>query len=291
MKILVTGASGFIGSHLIKRLEEKRYDIVCVSRKKRCPARTILADITKKSQMRKLPKDVDCIFHLAAYVPKREAKAESFRSDQANSLATLNLLEYAKSSKIKKFIYSSTKSVYGAPLYLPVDERHPVNPDNFYAASKYGGELLCRAFAFNYNLNIVILRLAYVYGWGMRKSTVLHKFVTNALRGENLVLVNGGKDILDLVYIDDVVNALLLATKVRSGVYNIGGGKPVSVQKLAKTILKITGGKGELQTKGKVREKQGLYLSIEKTQKELDYFPQVSLEKGLRKYIKVLKRK
>jgi UDP-glucose 4-epimerase len=289
MKVLVTGATGFIGKHLVQKLMEKEEEVLCVSRQTSRLPHTVYADLTKKKDLDRLPSDVDCIFHLAAYAPIPDTEDDPSLHLFNNTLATLNILEYAKERGIENVIYASTMMVYGKPQYLPIDEAHPVTPNTFYGASKYGGEILCNIAREKYCINTVNLRLNYVYGPYMSPNTVIHKFLTKSLEAKTIEVFNGGQDTFDFIYVGDVVQACLKSIG-KKGTFNIGSGIPNNIIDLAEIIVDSTGSNSEIvifeqESDQEVRQ---IFCSIEKAQIELGYRVNYPLEEGIKSYINFL---
>lgn len=287
MKILVTGASGFLGRHLVKQLLEKGHEVICISRKTQCLSQTIYTDIKNRYNMKKLPYDVDCIFHLAASVFPN-TKDDPRLNILANSLATLNLLHYAHKNDVKRFIYASTVEVYGSHVnYLPIDEKHPVFPDRFYGASKYGGEIFCNVYKETYNVDIVILRFAYIYGIGMNQNLVVPLFLNNAINGNNLTLFDGGMDTYDFIYVSDAVQACLKALTRGSEIYNIASGTETSIRDLAKTVIDVTKSRSKSiykKSDKSVISTKRFYFDIAKARNELKFTVNYPLIKGIQEF-------
>ena len=298
MNILVTGATGFIGSHLCKQLIQRGHHVFAVSHSGRTHnIKSLLqckefhletGDIRDIDMMRNMVKNnrVKAIFHLAAQLPDDKDPENHFVYFDTNARATLNVLDAAYLNDVDKFTYSSTLSVYfEPPQYLPVDERHPVQPSAIYGVAKLAGELCCNLYS--RAMNIVVLRYSGVYGRGERESNALLTFINQALTNRPITIHGDGTQTSDFVYIDDVVQGTLLAwEKNKPGVYNIGSGEEISIRELAKRIINITNSKSEVVLTGKDTERPfRFFLDITKAQKGLGYSPR-SFDEGLRTYLK-----
>jgi len=232
-RILVTGANGFIGSHLYKGLAQKGYDVFDLGK----------ADIRNFKEVLKIFKKYKPygVFHLAAVLPPA-GNNEFF---DVNVKGTFNLLEACRLCNVKKFIYSSTMNVYGDVKYLPVDEKHPTNASNFYGLSKFLGEELIKL----YDFDSVILRYSGVYGMGKEQGAVAN-FIKNAKIDKPLTITHNIS--WDIIYIKDVVEANIRAFEkagqLKSEIINIGTGKEINIHNLAKKIIEITDSKSKIRS-------------------------------------------
>lgn len=274
MKVLITGANGFIGSSLVGQLKSEGYEVV-----------EFKGDITVKEQVEDFfqAHPVEGIFHVAALLPGKELRPADFLD--VNVKGTLHILEACLRHGIKKIVYSSSMSVYGHSIqYLPVDEKHPTSPYDFYSLSKLQGEEVCRLYARNHGLHIAILRYSGVYG-PRKKDGAVATFFQKASENKSLEIT--GDTRWDIVYVKDVARANLLAMQkldsVREMIVNIGSGEETSVRSLAEKIVQITGSKSSIQTK----ESEGnefRFVYDMKTAKELLNFTPLGVEEGLRAY-------
>jgi UDP-glucose 4-epimerase len=248
--VLITGGAGFIGSYLageIIRTGAAKVRIIDNLHRGNIEKLRALGDIEVKvadirddNALRTMVKDCDVVFHLAAQANVIGAAQDSDYSIRTNVLGTYGVLAAARAAGVRRLVFTSSREVYGDPLNVPVREDAPLLPKNLYGASKCAGEAYCLAMRV-YGLETVILRLANVYGPGDR-DRVIPIFVENALTGAPLVLY-GGKQMVDFVWIGDVVNALIGAgfgDFIRTPV-NIGSGVGITVHELALRIISATG--------------------------------------------------
>jgi UDP-glucose 4-epimerase len=292
MKVLVTGASGFIGKHLVRKLLDRGDEVLCVSREAKCPSQTFNVNLSNARDLDKLPSDIDCIFHLAAYAPIPCEEGDPRVHLLNNTLATLNIIEYSRERGIENIVYASTMMVYGKPQYLPIDEAHPVSPNTFYGASKYAGEILCNTAREKYNMNTVSLRLNYIYGPYMSPNTVIRKFLDRSLEGKDLEVFNGGRDAFDFVFVTDVVQACLKSMGKR-GTFNIGSGVLNNIFDLAEIIVEASESKSKIvvfEKKSDYEIKQ-ISCSTHKAQTELGYSVDYPLKRGIKSYIEFIKER
>ncbi|MBI4303749.1 MAG: NAD-dependent epimerase/dehydratase family protein [Chloroflexi bacterium] len=292
-RLLVTGATGFIGSHLCFELVQRGFQVwgLCCSGEPK-GLRALIAqpnfhllqqDIRDAVTLQQLLTDTstEVIFHLAAQLPCAEDQLDPCCSLDINGQGTLNLLRAAKLAGVKKFIYSSTIDVYTEPpVYLPVDERHPTRPSTAYGIGKLEGELY--AGLYSQTMQSTVLRYSIVYGHGGKQGGAVNRFVRLALGGEPLTVYGGGAQSNDFVYVGDVVKANMLALQSEGpGIYNIGSGQETSIRELAQTIIKLTGSRSELVLTGVESNRPFRFsLDISQAQRELGYEPR-ALEEGM----------
>ncbi len=295
MRALVTGSTGFIGSHLVTELRARGWDLVCLTpRAVNCDDLSIvclIADLLDLNTLDLDPKQVgpvDTIFHFAAMLPHvGSGSAISFL--QANAVATLRLLELAERLDVKAFVYASGVSVIGEPQELPITEDHSVTPLQPYILGKLCGELACEMVRLTQGRRITSLRITSPYGIGMLNTSVLPRFVQQGLSSENISWYGSGERTQDFVHVKDVVAACLLAASTSSpGVYNIGSGISTSMKKLAELILTLI---PESRSQALPADKPDLQencrweVDIAKAYNNLNYHPTVRLEDGVREYI------
>lgn len=260
--VLVTGGLGFIGSNLAVRLVELGARVLVVdSSRPGCGANRynlapvaehlclVPQDIAEASEFADLLRQCDVIFNLAGEVSHIHSMMAPERDLEINTAAQLRFLETVRKERPGvRVVYAGTRQVYGAPQYLPVDEQHPVEPVDYNGVHKYAAGqyhlMLSRLGA----LDAVVLRLTNVYGPRMALHIpcqgVLSAFLRRALLGEDLEVYDGGEQVRDPVYVDDVVEAFLLAgsaPSLRCRTYNIGGPEALALRQIAETIAQLAG--------------------------------------------------
>ncbi|MDP3947250.1 MAG: NAD-dependent epimerase/dehydratase family protein [bacterium] len=301
--VLVTGASGFIGSHLCEELIRKNYAVFALTRSQGggnlrfLPASKRLhvrkGSITDFNFLNKVIKTnkIGAVFHLAAALPNAADLEDPLPGFISNAEGTLQVLRAAAANRVKKFIYASTMSVYAEPpSRLPVREEHPLAPSTIYSVGKLAGELLCNAYASR--MQITVLRYGGAYGPHQPDTKVIPRFVTQARAGQQLTILGSGRQTTDFVYVGDIVNGTIRALlKNRPGTYNLGGGKEHSVREVADLIIAMTGSRSSVASSGKGADRPfKFFLDITKARRNLGYSPR-SFEQGLRQYLRYLDTK
>jgi UDP-glucose 4-epimerase len=259
-RVLVTGGAGFIGSHLVDYLVEHGAAQVTilddlsrargqwlVERRNAPNIHFIEGDILDENQLEAALSGVQVVIHLAAVATVMNAVRDPVRAFAVNALATGQIALAAQRAGVRRFVFASSREVYGDPQTLPVTEDAPLAPKNVYGASKAAGEMFLSTIKPD-DLEVVIVRLANVYGPG-DTGRVIPIFITNVLQDKPLVLYGGGQS-LDLIWVGDVVESLVKAgfseTPVPEPV-NIGSGDTTPLKTLAERIIGLTNSKVEIQ--------------------------------------------
>lgn len=253
-KVVVTGGAGFIGSHLVDRLVRDgaaqvvivdnlfRGKVANLAQHEGNPALTFCqVDIRDEEAVRAAVAGAEVVYHLAAQSNVMGALGDIDYSFGTNVVGTFNVLKAARDGGVRRVVFSSSREVYGEAEYLPVDEDHPLNAKNSYGASKAAGEFYCRVFHSDFGLETAVLRLANVYG-PRDFGRVIPLWLGRAAAGENLI-VYGGKQVIDFVWIDTVVEALVRAAtaEVMGVPINVGSGRGTPILELAERILALFG--------------------------------------------------
>ena len=299
-KVLVTGGAGFIGSHTVDRLVKEGYEVRVLDdlttgkleniqgHLSSGKVELVKGDIRDLSTVKESLENIDTVIHFAALVSIPLSLKNPNLTFDINLLGTLNLLRSSVEKNINKFVFISSCAVCGDPKFLPVTEETPANPISPYAESKLIGERYCQGFSERELLKTVILRFFNVYGprQGMNDySGVITRFVNLAKNKSSLTIYGDGLQTRDFVNVADIAEAVLASTKssCASGVFNVGSGKPTTINELAKTILQLTGTDVEIQHKecrgGDIRDS---YADISKAKKLLGFEPKISLKEGLK---------
>ena len=247
-KAIVTGGAGFIGSHLVDKLIEQGVEVTILDNlstgKKQNinpKAEFIDCDIFKDTygDLIFLLNGADTVFHLAAKTTVQESIEKPSLYNNINVVGTLNLLEAAAAMKVKRFIFSSSSSVYGNAK-VPTSEDHPLNPISPYALNKLIGEQYCKLYSEIYNIDTVCLRYFNVYGDRMNNEgykLVFPIFKEQILDNKPLTINNDGKQRRDFIHVDDIVRANILVAKHKNNfngdIYNVGNGKSYSINEIA----------------------------------------------------------
>jgi UDP-glucose 4-epimerase len=302
-KVVITGGAGFIGSHLSHKLAKLGYQVVILDNLTRGryeyikdlveekKATFINGDIRTPSLVSAVLKGAKYVFHEAAVCINYSLK-HAEESIDINVAGSFNVFKVAAAAGVKKLIFSSSASVYGNPLYIPMDENHPLNPITPYCASKIAGEYFLKMFG-SHGLKYNILRYFNVYG--PRQSTdayytsVIINFMKRIQEGEAPVICGDGSQSMDFVNVHDVVEANILAMEsdVWGEVFNVGSGTSTTVKELAETIIKSfkSNVKPVYQKEVKIIV-QRRQAEISKIKKMLKFEPKVNLGKGLKEIAK-----
>jgi UDP-glucose 4-epimerase len=302
-KFLIAGGAGFIGSHIANKLISLGHKVVILdnlSTGKReninSAAKFYLADIRDEKLVKKIFKKErpEVVINEAAKVYWSEKEKSSILDISTSVSGTINLLESCVRYGVKKFIFASTISVYGRlPDRTLVKETAEISRENMpvsifsYAIAKHAAEQYIYYFNKKYGLAYAILRYAHVYGPGQfgQKDTI-SIFIENFANNKPLLVTGSGKQFRDYVYIKDVVGATILAVNGKNnGIFNIGGGAPITVNDLIKIFGKIF--KKNIKIKNIEPEEQpdGMCMNILKARKDLKWFPRFSIEMGLEKTV------
>ena len=299
MKIFLTGAEGFIGSHLAEKLIRKGHDLTCLilynsfnswgwlehaDSKIKKEIRVITGDIRDEFLIKnQLKKNVDVVINLAALI----GIPYSYRAPKSyfdtNAMGLLNILNSALNSNIKKIIHTSTSEVYGSPKYIPIDEKHLVSAQSPYAASKVAADQIALSYNKSFNSPVTILRPFNTFGPRQSLRAIIPTIITQILNKKALKL-GSLYPTRDLTYIDDTTDAFLCALNKKKDIgeiINIGSGFEVSIKELVRKISKIIGYRIDIKKDFKrVRPKKSevnrLFANNKKAKKILNWSPKLS---------------
>ena len=278
--ILITGASGFIGSNLVPVLRKKYRIITTASIDK--------FDIRDKNKIDQLPK-ADIVIHLAGIINVPFSWKNPQEVLEVNTIGTVNILEYCVKNK-SRIIFPSSYP-YGISNYLPTDESHPISSENPYAVSKLAAESLCEVYQKRYGFGVVIMRLFNVYGPNQPKDMVVPKIILGLIKNGKIEVFSG-KPKRDMIYISDVVQAFRAVLKKDDGfnIYNIGSGKNYSIEQISKKVIKISGNNALFIDQNQERPNEILetQADIKKIRDELGWQPKVSIDIGLKRTYRFL---
>lgn len=305
--ILVTGAAGFIGMQLSKRLLEEGEEVVGVD-----DVNNYYDPQLKEARIRELEKenlftfrrmefvdldkedlkDVTYVFHEAAHAGVRASVENPLLYEKVNCHDTVKLMKNCVDAGVEKFIFASTSSVYGKVFQFPTPETHPTNPISPYGASKLAVEKYLTAFHECYGFPSVALRYFTVYGpWG-RPDMLIMKAINNCLgKGKLLLFKKDGKTVdfsRDFSYVSDVVEANVLAmkSKIKHDIFNVGSGSEVKVEYIIDTVSKIIGKGPKLEEmEANPADPLRSLADLKKTNKALGFVPKTGVEEGIGKAI------
>ena len=308
MKILVTGAAGFIGHNVVRFLEQQGHEIFGIDnrtnygfipkdeleylfkeRARRVHTFPMVGDIRKEDDIKQRIGvfNIKTIVHLASFPRQKVVEQNPSLASEVMSTGLINLLEAARTHKIKRFVYISSSMVYG-DFENDVSEDSPCNPIGQYGIMKYMGEQLVRDYARKYGFEYVIIRPSAVYGEYDVEDRVVSKFMLSAMRGGTLK-VKGANEVLDFTYVEDAAIGIAQATlndKSANKIYNItrSDTKLTTLLEAAELAVQIAGkGSIEVLDRDLSFPKRGR-LNIERAIQDFDYYPQVNVEEGFRRY-------
>ena len=302
--ILLTGGAGFIGSHLFERLINNSNYVLIIDNFSSSETEKNLLEITKNYEIKRdydlirgnladysiltnLNSDVDIIFHLAATPGVRISIQNAPQVTKNNILSTVNVFEKALKSDIEKVVIASSSSVYGNPLYTPVDENHPKNPISPYAVSKLCCEMYADYYFREYNLPVTSLRFYTVYGPRGRPDMAIRIFFSKIMKNEPIKIFGDGSQIRDFTFISDIVDGLILASEVKQSsgeMFNLGCSNPIELNQLIEKMYKIADRPRNTQYLEKQKGDVKITSSkIDKARKILQFDPKVNIDEGLKK--------
>ena len=306
--ILVTGAAGFIGSHLVERLLKEGYKVTGIDnfdpfydRKiKEGNLRNVLnnpnfkfieLDIRDyKGLFNKLVADYNVIAHIAAKAGVRPSINDPIEYQEVNLYGTQNLLEFAKHKGINQFVFTSSSSVYGINKNVPWKESdHVLLPISPYASSKVSAELLGHVYSKIHNIRFIALRLFTVYGPRQRPDLAIHKFVKLALEDKPVPFYGDGTTSRDYTYVEDIVDGVIKGINYKDSMYeviNLGNHHAITLQELVKEIEKSLNKKMKLEKLPKQPgDVDNTYADITLAKKLLKWNPQVTLNDGIKNFV------
>ena len=300
-RILVTGGGGFIGSHLVDALLKRGDEVRVLDNFSTGDRRNLLhvrdaveileGDLRSYERAHAAVRGCDLVFHQGALPSVPRSIQDPLTSNEANVTGTLNILLAARDAGVRRVIYASSSSVYGAAAGDAKREDAPVAPLSPYGVSKHTGEAYCRAFFHSYGLETVALRYFNVFGPRQNPiseyAAVVPSFIVAALLGERSVVYGDGLQSRDFTYIDNVVQANMRAADVQDAAgeaFNVGCGRATAVLDVLETIYAFAQREPEPDFRpprvGEVRASQA---DIEKARRVLGYDPGVDIEQGLRR--------
>lgn len=304
MKILVTGGAGFIGSHLVDRLIKEGHrvsviDNLSTGKKENInpKAKFYKIDICDPEISQIFEKEKpEIVFHYAAQIDLRESVEDPIKNAQINILGTLNILESCKNFRVKKVIFASTGgAMYGEAEIIPTPETYPEFPLSPYGIEKLTIEKYLNYYSKVFGLPFISLRLANIYGPRQNskgEAGVVAIFCDKMLSGEQPIIYGDGNRTRDFVFVDDVVDANILAMeKGRVGIFNIGTAKETNINTIFKKLKELTASNcKEIHGPAKPGEQKRSCLDFAKAKKELNWQPQFNLDEGLKKTVEWFKK-
>ena len=311
-KVLVTGADGFIGSHLVELLVEKGYEVKAfvyynsfntwgwldtLPKEKLDKIEVFCGDIRDPNGVREAMKGVDTVFHLAALI----AIPFSYHSPDSyvdtNIKGTLNVLQAARDLKLERVLVTSTSEVYGTALYVPIDEEHPLQGQSPYSATKIGADQIALSFYRSFNVPVTLVRPFNTFGPRQSARAVIPTIISQLLAGKEEIKLGSLTPTRDFNYVKDTANGFLeiaLSDKTIGEVVNIATQKEISIGDLANELIKQINPKAKIicdeqRLRPEKSEVNRLLGKNEKILKLTNWKPQYTFEEGIRETIEFIK--
>lgn len=306
-QVLVTGADGFIPSHLCEFLYQNKANVIALIRRNSTGVFRNINDIKSKikivwgdtqdlSLLTQITKKIDIIFHLAAQSHVGYSLYNPYETVINDVNSTLNVLEASRKNDVKRIVHAGSSEIYGKPEYVPIDEKHPLNPRSPYAAAKAAAEHLLQSYYFTYDLPIVMSRFFNIYGPRQGLDQAIPKFILQALHNKDITIYGDGNQTRDYTYVSDAVNAYFLlgiTPKLEGKVLNFGTGREIKIKDLAKLIIKSTKSKSKLKFDNHLRsgETPRLLCKPKKSNEILNWRACIKIETGINNTINYYKNK
>jgi len=294
-RFFITGAAGFIGSHLTNHFLKKNYEVIALDSQrfgswkniKKNKNLTILSkDLCDVKNFKKYFNKNTIVIHLAAEKHNNSIKFPD-KIFETNCIATNKLFEQACEKKVKKVIFSSSLYAYGKLKGLAMKESDICLPNTIYGNTKLSGELMLKQHSNRYNINYAILRFFFVYGsrqfTGQGYPSVIIKNFERIKKNQKPIVINNGKQSLDYIHISDVISAIEKVIPLKKNLtVNLSNNKPISILQLTKTMLKVSGSNYKIKFSGNDWTKNTCRFGSNKlAKKELSWVPKINLEQGL----------
>jgi NAD dependent epimerase/dehydratase len=303
-RVLVTGAGGFIGSHLTEELARRGASVRAMvhynsrshwgfledlSPELAKRVQIVSGDITDPFCVSEAVEGREVVFHLAALIAIPYSYVAPASYVQANVVGTLNVLEACRRHNVKKLVHTSTSETYGTALYTPIDEKHPMQGQSPYSASKIGADHLAESFYRSFELPVAIARPFNTFGPRQSARAVIPSIICQLLQDPPKLKLGSTSPVRDFNYVADTVSgflAIAASPKSTGEVINLGSGRGVTIEQTAKIVMNLTGRKAPLATdRARVRPERSevhkLICGNAKAKKLLGWRPRFTLEQGL----------
>ncbi|ADD01785.1 NAD-dependent epimerase/dehydratase [Thermoanaerobacter italicus Ab9] len=301
-KVLVTGAGGFIGSHLVERLIERGAEVRAFVRYNsknnwgwletspyKDEIEIYTGDIRDYDSVKDSMKGIEIVFHLAALIGIPYSYISPLAYIKTNVEGTYNVLQSARELGVERVIHTSTSEVYGTAKYVPIDESHPLQPQSPYSATKISADNIALSFYNAFNLPVTIVRPFNTYGPRQSARAVIPTIITQIMSGKKQIKLGNLRPTRDMNYVIDTVNGFIKIAEcdeLLGEITNIGSGKEISIGDLARLISQLMGVKIEIEQeeqrfRPEKSEVERLLCDNTKMKKFTDWEPQYTLEEGL----------
>jgi NAD dependent epimerase/dehydratase len=310
-KVLITGADGFIGSHLTEMLVNRGYEVRAMSQYNSfnswgwlenisCPEdiEVLCGDIRDPHFARHSVEDIDIVFHLAALIaiPYSYIAPDSYVA--TNVTGTLNMVQAARDAGVQRFIHTSTSEVYGTARYVPINEEHPLQPQSPYSATKIGADNIAMSFFNTFNLPLTVVRPFNTYGPRQSARAVIPTIITQILAGTKSIKLGSLHPTRDFNYVEDTCRGFIGLAECDAAIgktINIGSNREITVGDLVNLIKEIIGAEVTIETEGQRKrpeqsEVERLWCDNTKIRELTGFEPQVSLREGLTRTVEWFKQ-
>jgi UDP-glucose 4-epimerase len=289
VRILVTGGSGFIGSHVVDKVVEAGHEaIVFDTRLSPYGAKTIVGDVTHFDEVAAAAQGCDAIVHMAAMADVNEVAGAPVATEAVNAQGTLAVLEAARAANVGRVVYASTIWVYGEHVNGVATEDSPLGiPRHFYTATKLAGEMYCHSYGELYEVDHTILRFGIPYGPRAREAAVLPAFVIRAHAGEPLTIAGTGEQSRRFVYVEDLADGIVaaLAPVAANRIYNLVGDESVTIREIAELVQDLVQPVEIVHLEGRKGDFPGVEVSAERAERELGWRATTPFAEGARRYV------
>ena len=293
MRVLVTGGSGFIGSHVVDKLRARGHEPVIYDLRPSPwhddgTVDTRLGSITDREALERALHSCDAVAHLAAVADVNDVHASPEDAERVNARGTVAVLEAARRAGVERIVYASTIWVYSdcEPNEVDEDTLLPA-PSHLYTSTKLAGELYCKAYQELYGIDYTILRFGIPYGPRAREAAVIPAFVNKAFKGEPLTLAGDGSQSRRFVYVEDLADGVALGLEdvARNRVYNLASDENVSIKQIAETVKELIGDVEIVHTPARPGDFGGKVVSSERAERELGWTASTPFSEGVRRYV------
>jgi UDP-glucose 4-epimerase len=293
LKVLVTGGSGFIGSHVVDKLVEHNYEVRVFDKTKpiREDVEWFKGDLLSENYVLEACRDVEAVFHLAAIADVNVALSHFATCLMINEMGTMNILKSATAQEVERVILASTTWIYGKTKGKVYEDTPIPFPDHIYTKTKIGQEQLMYAWNQHHGLPFTILRYDIPYGPRMRSNMAISIFVRKALRQEPITIFGDGSQGRCFIYIEDLAegNVASLTENAKNEVVNLAGQEFVTLNQIVKNLQEIFGHIPIKHEPARPHDFRGAVTSIEKAKRLLKWKPDTTFKSGLRRYIEYVK--
>jgi UDP-glucose 4-epimerase len=289
VRILVTGGSGFIGSHVVDKAVEAGHEaIVFDTSVSPYGAETIIGDVTRFDEVAAAAQGCDAIVHMAAMADVNEVADAPVATEAVNAQGTLAVLEAARAASVGRVVYASTIWVYGEHVNGVATEDSPLGiPRHFYTATKLAGEMYCHSYGELYDVEHTILRFGIPYGPRAREAAVLPAFVIRAHAGEPLTIAGTGRQSRRFVYVEDLADGVVaaLAPVAANRIYNLVGDESVTIREIAELVQELVRPVEIVHLEGRRGDFPGVEVSGERAALDLGWRATTPFAEGARRYV------